>query len=106
MVPNNPFKEGSIPNAQDVFAYQVGTLLSSKYFSHHTCAQASEDSAVLNLEDALSKAYEEIADLRRRVLELETQAAELFKSKSPPSTLTNVSVSQFVRGFYSETIMK
>ena len=61
---------------------------------------------MLNLEDALSKAYEEIADLRRRVLELETQAAELFKSKSPPSTLTNVSVSQFVRGFYSETIMK
>jgi len=45
--------------------------------------QASEDSVMLNLEDALSKAYEEIAELRRRVLELETQTAELLKSNSP-----------------------
>lgn len=44
--------------------------------------QASEDSVVRNLEDALPKAYEEIAELRRQVLQLETQAAELFKSNS------------------------
>ena len=35
---------------------------------------------MLNLDNALSSAYEEIEDLRRRVLELETQAAELLKS--------------------------
>jgi hypothetical protein len=57
-------EEGSTPNAQVVLA-----------------PQGSEDS--LNLEDAPSKAYEEIAELRRRVLELETQAAELFKSNLP-----------------------
>ena len=51
------------------------------------CAQASEDSVVLNLEDALSKAYEEIADLRRRVLELEAQATELFRSNSTQGKL-------------------
>ncbi|KAH9033593.1 hypothetical protein EDB85DRAFT_1098330 [Lactarius pseudohatsudake] len=45
--------------------------------------QDSEDSVVHNLEDALSKAYEEIAELRRQGLQLETQAAELFKPKSP-----------------------
>ncbi|KAF8260918.1 hypothetical protein EI94DRAFT_863673 [Lactarius quietus] len=49
--------------------------------------QASEDSVMLNLEDALSKAYEEIAELRRRVLELETQTAELLKSNSPKGKL-------------------
>ena len=38
---------------------------------------------VLNLDDALSNAYEEIEELRRRVLELETQAAELLKSNVP-----------------------
>lgn len=45
--------------------------------------QDSEDSVVHNLEDALSKAYEEIAELRRQVLQLETQAAELFKPEDP-----------------------
>lgn len=52
-------------------------------YSHRKCAQASEDSVVLNLDDALSNAYEEIEELRRRVLELETQAAELLKSNVP-----------------------
>jgi hypothetical protein len=85
-VPDKRFKEGSTPNAQVVLAPQVD---SSSYFlvkiSHHKCAQGSEDS--LNLEDAPSKAYEEIAELRRRVLELETQAAELFKSNLPRGKL-------------------
>ncbi|KAH8982292.1 hypothetical protein EDB92DRAFT_1894795 [Lactarius akahatsu] len=49
--------------------------------------QDSEDSVVHNLEDALSKAYEEIAELRRQVLQLETQAAELFKPNSPEGKL-------------------
>ncbi|KAI9442967.1 hypothetical protein H4582DRAFT_1146744 [Lactarius indigo] len=49
--------------------------------------QDPEDSVVRSLEDALSKAYEEIAELRRQVLQLETQAAELFKSNSPKGKL-------------------
>ncbi|KAN0139627.1 hypothetical protein V8E53_002289 [Lactarius tabidus] len=66
MVPNKPFKEGDFPRAQDDIA-----------------PQASEDAVVLNLDDALSKAYEEIEELQRRVLELETQSAELLKSNAP-----------------------
>ena len=58
-------------------------LLESFSYSHRKCAQASEDSVVLNLDDALSSAYEEIEELRRRVLELESQAAELLKSNVP-----------------------
>lgn len=58
-------------------------LLEFFSYSHLKCAQASEDSVVLNLDDALSNAYEEIEELRRRVLELETQAAELLKSNVP-----------------------
>lgn len=58
-------------------------LLEFFSYSHRKCAQASEDSVVLNLDDALSNAYEEIEELRRRVLELETQAAELLKSNVP-----------------------
>ncbi|KAI9453233.1 hypothetical protein BJY52DRAFT_1399214, partial [Lactarius psammicola] len=61
-----PSGEGSIPDVQVVLA-----------------PQDSEDSVMRNLEDALSKAYEEIAELQRRVLQFETQAAELFKSNSP-----------------------
>lgn len=45
--------------------------------------QASEDSVMPNFDDALSKAYKEIEELQRRVLELETQAAELLKSNGP-----------------------
>jgi hypothetical protein len=41
----------------------------------------------LNLDDALSKAHEEIEELRRRVLGLETQAAELLKSNTPKGEL-------------------
>ena len=40
-----------------------------------------------NFDDALSKAYEEIEELQRRVLELETQAAELLKSNGPKGEL-------------------
>ena len=58
-------------------------LLEFFSYSHRKCAQASEDSVVLNLDDALSNAYEEIEELRHRVLELETQAAELLKSNEP-----------------------
>ena len=60
-----------------------------KTVSHRKCAQASEDAVVVNLEDALSRAYEEIAELRRRVLELEAQASELLKSDSPQGKLLN-----------------
>lgn len=42
---------------------------------------------VLNLDGALSKAYEEIAELRGRVLELETDASELLKSHLPQGKL-------------------
>ncbi|KAH9030371.1 hypothetical protein EDB85DRAFT_2246500 [Lactarius pseudohatsudake] len=80
--------EGSIPDsdAQVVLVPQVDPLFPCQNLSHFLtvkCAQDSEDSVVHNLEDALSKAYEEIAELRRQGLQLETQAAELFKPKSP-----------------------
>lgn len=58
--------EGDFPHSQDDIA-----------------PQTSEDSVALNLDDALSKAHEEIEELRRRVLGLETQAAELLKSNTP-----------------------
>ena len=66
------FKEGNSPHAQD-----------------DPAPQATEDSVVLNLEDALSRAYEEIAELRRRVLELEAQASELLKSDLPQGKFLN-----------------
>jgi hypothetical protein len=89
VVPNKPFKEGDFPRAQDDIAPQVDTL---HPFQNLFClltinAQASEDSVVLNLDNALSKAYEEIEELRRRVIELETQAAELLKSNAPKGEL-------------------
>lgn len=76
-------KEGNFPHAQDDVAPPVDTLLPS----HSQSAQASEDSVVLNLDGALSKAYEEIAELRGRVLELETDASELLKSHLPQGKL-------------------
>ncbi|KAH9960192.1 hypothetical protein BC827DRAFT_1268414 [Russula dissimulans] len=46
-------------------------------------ADASSDSIVLHLEDALSGAQEEVSQLRRQVLELQSQVATLFKSNLP-----------------------
>jgi len=60
------FKEDNFPHALDDVA-----------------SQASKGSEVLNLDSALSKAYEEIAELRGRVLELETDASELLNSHLP-----------------------
>jgi len=81
-VSNKHSKEDNI----QVLSPQVDTLLSCQKispFSHRSGAQPSEDSVMQDLEDALSRAYEEIAELRRRILELETQATELFKSYLP-----------------------
>ncbi|KAH9060166.1 hypothetical protein EDB87DRAFT_636086 [Lactarius vividus] len=80
--------ESSIPDsdARVLLVPQVDALFPCQNLSLFLtvrCAQDSEDSVVHNLEGALSKAYEEITELRRQVLQFETQAAELFKSNSP-----------------------
>ncbi|KAI0250393.1 hypothetical protein BJV78DRAFT_1283203 [Lactifluus subvellereus] len=53
---------------------------------HHTQSvlspEASKESIARNLEDALSKANEEVAELRRQVLQLEIQTTKLFQISS------------------------
>ncbi|KAH9961443.1 hypothetical protein BGW80DRAFT_1463796 [Lactifluus volemus] len=54
--------------------------------AHHQSVlspEASKDFIVQHLEDALSKANEEVGELRRQVLQLESQATKLFQL-SPP----------------------
>lgn len=63
--------------------------LSARYLSDLTLerAQASVDSLVQHLQDALSKAKEDVARLQHQALQLQTQATKLFDSNASQSEL-------------------